>query len=115
MEYWKASAGGRVIAEKISVADRFLPRAAGLLPRKSLEAGEGLLLRPCRQVHTFFMRFPIDVLFLSGSGTVLYLIESMPKGRISPVIRDCRQVLELPGGFLRRYKIGISDTLSFSQ
>ena len=55
---------GEVVVERCLVADRPWPRMRGLLGRASLPAGEGLLLRPAGSVHTFFMRFPIDVVFL---------------------------------------------------
>ena len=55
----------RVVCERCLVADSPWSRMRGLLGRRGLESGEGLLLRPTGSVHTFFMRFPIDAVFLS--------------------------------------------------
>ena len=64
-------ADGRVACEQCLLADRPWARMWGLLGRRSLPWGEGLLLRPAASVHTFFMRFPIDVVFLDRELTVL--------------------------------------------
>ena len=53
------------------VADTFVRRFCGLQFKRGLEQGSGLLLVPCGSIHTFWMRFPIDVLFLSDSGRVV--------------------------------------------
>ncbi|MCL5058868.1 MAG: DUF192 domain-containing protein [Actinobacteria bacterium] len=63
--------------------------------------GSALVLRPCRSVHTFFMRFNIDSVFLDRRGMVVYLIKDMPPFRISPVVRKASLVVELPGGTVR--------------
>lgn len=58
------------------------------------------------------MKFKIDVLFLSKTGEVLYLIHSMDKNSISPRIYGCKQVLELNGGMIEKYGINIGDVLA---
>ena len=109
----KALIDGAVIAEKVKKADRFFTRLKGLMWKKTINDDEGLLICPCRQIHTFFMRFPIDVLFLSESGEILFLKESMAPGKISLTIPNCSQVLELKNGTICRKTISVSKTVLF--
>lgn len=92
---------GEVLGTQIQVAANFFCRLRGLLFRKELKEGEGLLLSPCRQVHTFFMSFAIDVLFLDKQGKIVELIPEMLPGHISPLVKDGYQVLELPAGTVK--------------
>jgi uncharacterized membrane protein (UPF0127 family) len=73
----------------------------GLLGRKGLSDNEGLLIRRTRSVHTHFMRFPIDVLFLAADGTVVRAQEQLAPWRIASS-RKARDVLELSAGTCRR-------------
>jgi uncharacterized membrane protein (UPF0127 family) len=82
---------------QIKVADSIGARARGLLGRRGLEPGEGLLLRPASSVHTAFMRFPIDVVFLDGQLRVLAIAEAVPPWRVK-ARRGARAVLELQAG-----------------
>ena len=73
---------GSVVCERAVIADQPLRRMRGLLGRRSLPAGDGLLLRPAPSVHTAFMRFPIDVVFLDRDLQVLKVVEALrPGGR----------------------------------
>lgn len=104
-------ADGRVVCERCTVADKMLPRMKGLLGRKSLPPGEGMLIRPAPSIHTFFMRFPIDAVFLSRSGEVLKLADNVPAWRT----RSCRRahsVLELAAGEAARHGIAVGDRLT---
>lgn len=88
---------GSVIAGRVRVAKSFAHRLCGLMGQRHFNSGTALVLQPCKQVHTFFMRFSIDVLFLDGHGTVLTAL-FMPPGRVSPYVRAARMVVELPAG-----------------
>ena len=92
---------GDVLADQVRVAEDFLSRLIGLMGRKTMADGSALVLRPCRSVHTFFMRFNIDLVFLDRRGMVVHLIRDMPAFRISPVVRRASLVVELPGGTVR--------------
>ena len=85
------------LATRATVADGFFSRMRGLLGRRDLPQGEGLVIVPCKSVHAAFMRFPIDVLFLDRSGVVQHAMQLMP-WRFSPVVRAAHIVLELPCG-----------------
>ena len=88
---------GRLVCERCTVADRPLARLRGLLGRRELPAGEGLLLRPAPSIHTWFMRFPIDAVFLNAELVVLSVRSEMPAWRMAAG-RGARAVLELAAG-----------------
>ena len=91
---------GRVLARRVVRAERFFSRLRGLLGRRSLEAGEALLLVPCGSIHTLGMRFSIDALFLDGDGVVLHALADLRPWRVPKGVRGARMVLELPAGTL---------------
>lgn len=91
---------GTSLGTRIERADSFWPRLRGLLGRDGLAAGSGLLLEPCGSIHTAFMAFPIDALFLDGAGNVLAGFSDLVPWRLGPVVRGARSVLELPAGTL---------------
>ena len=68
----------------------------------SLPPGDGLWLMPCRQVHMFGMRYPIDVVFLDEAQRVVHLVADLDPGRLSPKVRAATSVLELPIGTIAR-------------
>jgi uncharacterized membrane protein (UPF0127 family) len=82
----------------------------GLIGRRGLPAGEGMLLRPEAAIHTAFMRFPIDALFLDRNLRVLGIVEQLPPWRIASKAR-ARAVLELPAGECARRRVEIGDRL----
>ena len=99
-----AGAGGRVICDRCVVADRALPRLRGLLGRSQLPAGDGLLLKPAPSVHTWFMRFAIDIVFLDRQLEVLAVRSEVGPWRMAGQ-RGARAVLELAAGEARQREI----------
>ena len=102
---------GEVICLRLIVADRARQRMRGLLGRDSLPPGEGLLLRPAGSVHTAFMRFPIDVVYLDRRNRVIDVVPDLPPWRMSGR-RGARAVVELSAGEARRRGIEPGATLS---
>jgi uncharacterized membrane protein (UPF0127 family) len=96
------------------VAENPWTRAVGLLGRKELPEGQGLWIRPCKSIHTFFMRFPIDVAYLAPDGTVVKTCSHLRAFRLSMGGRQAHSVLELPPGFLERADVKVGDRLSCS-
>lgn len=92
---------GVTLAENVEVATAFLKRLKGLMFRKEMAPGTAMLLSPCPQIHTCFMRFNLDVLFLDKNGMVLYVMENLKPWRVSPIIYRATQTLELPAGTLQ--------------
>jgi hypothetical protein len=89
------------IANVVYLADTPIKRMKGLLGKKSLGALEAMVIKPCNSVHTFFMRFPIDVLFVNKNGKVIRGIVSMPSFRLSPIYLTSQFVVELPAGTIQ--------------
>lgn len=106
-------AEGRVVCERCVVADRPLARMRGLLRRRTLPSGEGLLLRPAASVHTLFMRFPIDVVFLDRDRRVLDVAPGLGPWKVAGR-RRARAVLELAAGECERRGIGRGDRLDLA-
>ena len=106
-----ASDDGNVVCERCLLAETPLARLRGLLGRSDLPAGEGLLLKPAGSVHTAFMRFPIDVVFLDRADRVLKVAHELPPWRMAGC-RGARAVLELPAGEAakRGLRAGVSLT-----
>jgi uncharacterized membrane protein (UPF0127 family) len=104
------SGPGRVVCERCRVADRPHTRLRGLLGRRQLLAGEGLLLRPAPSIHTWFMRFDIDVVFMDTDLRVLDVISSLRPWRIA-TRRRARVVLELGSGEAVRRGVRPGDVL----
>jgi uncharacterized membrane protein (UPF0127 family) len=102
---------GRVVCEQLLVAARPLRRMRGLLGRSSLPAGEGILLRPAGSVHTFFMRFPIDVVFLDRENVVVGIEPAVPPWRTAGR-RGAKAVVELAAGECDRVGLRVGDRLA---
>lgn len=103
-------ADGSVVCERLMLADSAPARLRGLLGRRSLPAGEGLLLRPAGSIHTAFMRFPIDAVFLDRGLTVLAVARRLPPWRVA-ARRGARAVLELAAGEAERAGLEPGDRL----
>jgi len=105
------SKGGVVLAERVDLADTSSSRRRGLLGRSGLGSGEGLYLTPCEWLHTFGMRFCIDVAFLSPSGKVLAVYHSLRPNRLSRIVWSASGALEIPDTSLRRTQTERGDVV----
>lgn len=103
-----------VLATAVLVAQTSSQRRTGLLKHDSLPPGEGLLIGPCEAVHTFRMKFAIDVLFLDRKHKVLKIRPEMGRGRISVCLR-AHSVLELPAGTAAATGTVPGDQLEFEK
>ena len=88
-----------ILSDRCHFANTVVKRMVGLLNRRKFAEGEGLLFDRCYGVHTFGMRFPIDILFLDKDLQVIRAVKSLPPYRTS-VVRKAVYVLELPVGAL---------------
>lgn len=104
----------RVVCERAVIANRALSRMRGLLGRAELPRGEGLLLEPAPAIHTAFMRFSIDVVFLDAYLRVIKVVSRMPPWR-SAAARGGRAVLELPAGEAMRRGVKLGDRLDVQE
>jgi uncharacterized membrane protein (UPF0127 family) len=101
----------RVVCASCSVADTMWARLRGLMGRRDLERGQGLLLKPSGSVHTCFMRFPIDVVFLNRELEVLAVSPAVRPWRMR-AHRGARAVLELRAGEAERVGIAPGERLT---
>lgn len=101
-----------VLADRLEVANQGPTRRKGLLGRSGLASGEGLWIRPCEAVHTFFMSFPIDLVYLDRSQRIRKIRTRVPAWRISACL-SANSVLELPSGCIEATRTQRGDKLEF--
>jgi uncharacterized membrane protein (UPF0127 family) len=87
-------------------------RRRGLLGRDTFPPGAAVVIAPCQAIHTFFMRFPIDVLFVSREGRVVKVRHALAAGRISGALR-AYAVIELPAGTVGQVTTNPGDLVGF--
>ena len=100
-----------VVCERCAVAATPWRRLKGLLGRTGLDADEGLLIRPTSSIHMFFMRFPIDAVFLDRELVVRKVVADLKPWRVA-VARGAKSVVELPAGAASRRAIAPGDRLT---
>ena len=102
-----------ILATSVEVANHSAARRKGLLGRGCLSAGEGLWIIPCESVHTFGMRFPIDLVYLDRNKTVKKVRSAVPPWRLSACL-SAHSVIELASGTIRSTETCPGDKLEFS-
>jgi uncharacterized membrane protein (UPF0127 family) len=102
-----------VLVEELTLALGPWTRLRGLLGRPALRPDQGLLLRPCRAVHTCFMRYAIDALFLDETGAIVELALGLRPWRLSPVVGGALATLELRAGAAASTATARGDQLRF--
>jgi uncharacterized protein len=96
---------GDILAEEVVWATTMWSRARGLIGG-TLPSGRALVIEPTKQIHTFFMTFPIDVVFCDSGWTCLHVISNMQPWKVSRWVRGARAVIELPAGAAARVQAG---------
>lgn len=99
------------IVEQGTMATSPFQRLRGLIGRSALGPGEGMIIIPCHGVHTFMMRFPIDVLYASRAGQVVRAVPDLVPNRVGPVVPQAAYVVELPAGTLAATGTEVGDQL----
>lgn len=102
------------ISKKAEVAGTGVKRSKGLLGRKGLAAGEGMWIIPCESVHTFFMQFPIDLIYIDKKHRVKKTRSSVPAWRLSACL-SAHSIIELPAGTIRQSRTEKGDLLEIVQ
>jgi uncharacterized membrane protein (UPF0127 family) len=102
-----------VLAHSVEVADRGATRRKGLLGRSCLPFGEGLWIVPCESVHTFWMKFPIDLVYLDRHRKVKKVRSGVGPWRLSACL-SAHSVLEFASGTIDKTQIKPGDKLEFS-
>ena len=104
---------GRVVASVVEVAMTRTERRRGLLGRRSLDVSAALMLSPCVAVHTAFMHFAIDVVFVDRGGKVVRIVEQLQPWRVA-ACGHARTVIEWAGGTVRARDVLVGDRLSLA-
>lgn len=103
------------LAEDAGLATGLLTRGVGLMFRRTLPEGSGLVLIPEGQIHMFFMRFPLDIVHADAKGTILRIVHGIKPWRLGPMVRKCRMVIELPAGTATRTGTQVGDVIAIEE
>lgn len=105
---------GTVIADRLRVASSLGDRTVGLLSTPEVQPGEGLLIERAQSIHMFFMRYPIDVVFVDRDGTVTKTLSHLKPWRVVLWARGARDCLELRAGALEGTGTVAGDRVEFT-
>ena len=100
-----------VLADNVKLANTFCSRLIGLLNRSSLDKGEALILDPSYAIHTLFMRFTIDALFLDKNNKIIGLIHALRPFRFSPAFYKSVLTIEFPENTLKPELVQVGDII----
>ncbi len=90
----------KVLSTDILMAESLISRLIGLMFKQRLEGADGLLIDPCRSIHTFFMRYSLDIVFISKDNKIIKIIRDMKPWRVTWIYFRASKTLELPAGNL---------------
>src|SRR5438309_2670065 len=105
---------GAVLASEVQLADTPRARRVGLLKHDKLNPGQGLWIYPTQAIHTFGMRFPIDVVFIDRQMRVKRVYHKLVPFRLTSLVWSAQSVLELPSGSLAGTNTDVGDELQIS-
>ena len=100
-----------VLASLVKIADNPFTRIRGLLHKACLLKGEALMIKPCNSIHMFFMRFPIDVVFVDKNDTVVGIVENIQPFGLSPIFWKAQYAIELPARIIQSTQTALGDVL----
>lgn len=100
-----------LLFENIKIADNFFLRFKGLMGETQLKNYSGLLISPCNQIHTFFMKMNIDVIFIDKDMQIVKTIQNAQKSKIYPAVKKSAAVLELEPGIIKKYGLNVGDNI----
>jgi len=103
-----------IIAENGNITTSFYDRFKGLLGRKEIKHDEALIIIPCNSIHMFFMKFPIDVIFIDKNDRVCEIIQNIEPWRVSKIIKEAKYVIELKTGKIEKVNIEIGDLICYN-
>ncbi len=101
-----------VLAQRVEVADHFLSRLKGLMLKDKIDKDYALILAPCSSIHTFFMKFNIDVLFVDQEKTVLSIYSNLGRGQVIKPLKNCQYVIEMRAQNIHK-KVQIRDKINW--
>lgn len=103
---------GTILANRLLLAHSYLTRLRGLIGRPMLKPGEALWIKPSQQVHTHFMRYALDIVFLDREMRVVEVIRGLQPWKLSPWVRSAHSLIEFAAGGADGIRVG--DVLTVS-
>lgn len=103
-----------VIFSKVINADSFFKRLKGLMFTKEISRDSSIIIRPCGQIHTFFMNYNIDVLYLNKDNVILDMDENLAPWRIGKRVKGAVSVVELQSGKVKRSNIKVGQAIEIT-
>ncbi len=88
----------KILSNDILIAESMVDRMIGLMFKKKMTGYEGLMITPCRSIHTFFMRYSLDIVFLSSDNRIVKIIRDLKPWRLTWIYIRAKKTLELPAG-----------------
>ncbi|MGE5629001.1 MAG: DUF192 domain-containing protein [Solirubrobacterales bacterium] len=105
----------KTISENLIRADNYYKRLKGLMFTDNLPENQALHIIPCNEVHTFFMKYNIDVLYIDKNNKIISMDEELKPGKIGRFVKGSNSVIELPPGKIKKECIEVGQVLSFSE
>lgn len=102
-----------IIADPVIQAQSFLDKLFGLTIRRKLSKKKGFLLYNCNSIHTLWMRYSIDVIFIDINGEVLAVFNNLKPFRITPFIKNASYALEMISGTVEKNSLKAGDNIQF--
>lgn len=102
---------GTEVSSDVTIADSLWSRFVGLMGRRELPQGEAICIRPCSSIHMFFMRFPIDAVFVDADGAIVRIYGSIKPWRATWIVRGAKACLELPAGTAAKHGLEVGSLL----
>ena len=102
----------QIIINDAKLADTFLLRLFGLMPTKSLNKNSGLILKNCKQIHTFNMKYSIDAIFLSRDNTIIHIEHKLAPNRMTKYYSFTDSILEVAAETASEHGLMVGDTLT---
>lgn len=99
------------MADNLVLANTALRRLRGLMGRKALAPNEALWLRPCNSIHTFWMRFAIDVVWLDRKLRIVKLVRNLRPFRLTLPASQAASIIELPAYSIAQHNLRVGDEL----
>ena len=109
--YKTTDQGAQLLADQLQVAESFWSRGKGLLGRQEIKTQEALWIKPCNNIHTFFMKFAIDCIFVDKKMEIKKLVENVHPFKLVGPFWKAHSVIETKSGFINSNKLKIGDQL----
>lgn len=100
-----------VISENFQIANTYFKRLKGLMFTKQLPIQNAMQITPCKEIHTFFMNYSIDVLYLDSKNNIISIDENLKPGKIGKLVKNAKSVIELPVGKVKESDIKVGQSV----